>query len=250
VTLAQPDAKARTDFPLPASIGRWDLDTECTLTMSQPSADPELWTQYLEGAQRSYRKHGVECALDLDAIRSGDDTALFFAAVDERGRVVGGLRAKGPLRSADESHAVVEWAGRPGLHAIRKMITDRLPFGVVEMKTAWVTDDPKRNRSLTRTLARTPFPTMALLNAQFVVATAASHVLNRWRSSGGVVASTIPSTPYPDERYRTKMMWWDRRTFANHAEPGQVAKILIEVMAVTRSSERADEADAGRESVL
>ena len=206
MTLAQPDAKARTEFHLPRSIGWSDPDTECTLTMSQPSADPELWTQYLEGAQRSYRKHGVECALDLDAIRSGQDTILFWAAVDDTGQVVAGVRAKGPLRSADDSHAVVEWAGQPGQRAVRKMITDRVPFGILEMKSAWITDNPDRNRSLTKAIARSGFHAMALLDIQFCLATGATQVLDRWRSSGGVVASSIPATPYPDERYRTKMM--------------------------------------------
>jgi hypothetical protein len=30
------------------------------------------------------------------------------------------------------------------------------------------------------------------------------------------------------------MMWWDRRTFANHAEPEQVSKILRETAVVSR----------------
>ncbi len=211
----------------------WDADTECMIVASEPSADPGLWMEYLEGALRSYSKHGVECALNFDAIRDGHDTSLFFAAVDSTGAVVGGVRAKGPLRFAEDSHAVVEWAGRAGERTVHKMITDRLPFGVVEMKSAWVTDDPDRTSSLTQTLARTPFPTMTVLESQFVMATAAAHVLERWQSSGGVVASRIPAAPYPNERYRTKMMWWDRRTFANHAEPKQLSKILAEMRILT-----------------
>ncbi|MCW2687803.1 MAG: hypothetical protein JWR37_2693 [Mycobacterium sp.] len=238
MNLPQLDALAGTAFDIKETLDWWDSDTGCTVVVAPPSAEPKLWAEYLEGAQRSYRKHGVERALDLRAIRTGSDTALFFAAVDETGRVVGGTRAKGPLRSADESHAVVEWAGQSGLATVRKMITDRLPFGVVEMKTAWVTDDPHRNRSLTRTLARTAFPTMTLLDAQFVMATAAAHVLDRWSSSGGVVASKIPAAPYPDERYRTKMMWWDRRTFVKYAEPQQVSKTLAEITELMRSAHR------------
>jgi hypothetical protein len=65
------------------------------------------------------------------------------------------------------------------------------------------------------------------------MATAAAYALNRWRSSGGVVAS-IPATPYPSERYQTKMMWWNRRDFVNHAEPEQVAKILQETTQLTQ----------------
>ena len=74
---------------------------------------------------------------------------------------------------------------------------------------------------------------MALLDLQFCMATAAAYVLNRWRSSGGVIAS-IPAAPYPDERYQTKMMWWNRRDFVNHAEPEQVAKILKETQQLTQ----------------
>jgi hypothetical protein len=250
MSILQLHSTGRTDFRLSWSLRWWDSDAECTLVLSQPSIDPDLWTEYLEGAQRSYRKHGVECALDVDAIRSGDDTVLFWAAVDGTGKVVAGVRAKGPLRSADESHALVEWAGRPGEQAVRKMITDRLPFGVLEMKSAWTTDQPNRNRSLARAIARSGFHAMPLLDVQFCMATGATHVLDRWRSSGGVVASTIPATPYPNDQYRTKMMWWDRRTFVKHGEPEQVSKILMEITKVTRDWHRASGTGAARQEVL
>jgi hypothetical protein len=216
-----------------ASTSWWDDDAECTLVMSEPSADKELWRDYLLGAARSYRKHGVEAALDVEAIQRAGDTAIFWTLLDAAGRVVGGLRAVGPLQSPDDSHAVIEWAGQPGLPLVRKMIAERVPLGVMEGKSAWVTDDPNRNRHLTKPLARAAFHAMALLGVQFFMATSAEHALDRWRSSGGVVAP-IHSTPYPDERYRTKMMWWDRLTFADHAEPEQLPKILAEMDDVYR----------------
>jgi hypothetical protein len=41
--------------------------------------------------------------------------------------------------------------------------------------------------------------------------------------------ASIPAAPYPSERYQTKMMWFDRRDFVNHAtEPQQVAKMRTE----------------------
>jgi hypothetical protein len=216
---------------LESSPSWWDPDSECTMVIAEPAAEPELWVEYVRGAEASYRKHGVERALDMVALRRGNDTRLFCAGVNEAGRVVGGLRAKGPYQSADECHAVVEWSGQSALPLVRKMITDRLPFGVVEMKTAWVTDDPDQSRALTDTLARSPLHAMSLLDINFAVATAASYVLNRWLSSGGVLAK-IPATPYPDERYRTKMMWWDRRTFANHADPKQLSTFYAELLKV------------------
>lgn len=223
--------------PLDAGIRWFDSDTGCTVVVSTPSADPDLWAAFIDGAARSYHKHGIERALDMASLTDEANTQLFHAVVDDTGQITGGIRAKGPLETPEESHAIVEWAGRPGLNTVCKMISDRLPFGVVEMKTAWMTDDQSRSRKLGATLARTPFTTMALLDAQFVVATAGSHVLNRWRSSGGVVAAKVPATPYPDDRYRTKMMWWDRSTFTNDAAPEQVSKIFTEMAILARHLE-------------
>jgi hypothetical protein len=220
-------------FQLGQRLSWRDPDVGGTLVLSQPAVDPDLWTEFSLGAEHSYRKHGVECALDADALRDGTDTIMFFAMIDDAGRMVGGLRAKGPLRSADDSHAVVEWAGQPGQQAVRDMITDRIPFGVLEMKAGWVIDDADRNRSLITALARSGCHITALLDCQFMMATAATHVLNRWRSSGGVVAP-IAAAPYPDDRYQTKMIWWNRRDFINYAEPRQAAKILTESLRLTK----------------
>lgn len=210
----------------------WDPDADCTMVLATPDADPALWAEYLRGAEQSYRRHGVERALDVGAIRDGSDTAMFWATIDTVGRIIGGVRAKGPLGSVEDSHAPAEWAGRPGLTAVRKMIADRVPFGVLEMKSAWITDDREHAPKLSRALARSEFHATALMDVQFCMATSAPHVLNRWRTSGGVVAP-IAATPYPDDRYRTRMMWWDRRTFANHAEPQQVSTILHEMALVS-----------------
>ena len=233
MTTVSLDIATAEKFSLPKSFSWRDSHINCTLAVAQPSTDPELWSEFVAGAYRSYRMRGVEDALDVDTMRSGSDTVMFFAVLDDDGRVLAGLRAKGPLRCADESHAVVEWAGQPSQQAVRDMINDRVPFGVLEMKSGWVADDADRDLDLTTPLARSAFHMMALIDVQFCMATAASYVLNRWRSSGGVVAG-IPATPYPDERYQTKMIWWNRRDFVPHADPAQVATILTETSQLTR----------------
>lgn len=232
MTAPQLDAADRRAAKLDESPSWWDPDSECTIVVARPGAERELWKEYVRGAQANYRKHRVECALDAKALRTGEDTAMFCVGINSAGHVVGGLRAKGPHRSVDESHAVIEWDGQPGLDAVRKMIADRLPFGVVEMKTAWVCDDPEQSRALTDTLARMPLHAMTLLDIQFAMATAAAYVLKRWLSSGGVLAAKIPAAPYPDERYQTKMMWWDSRTFANHADAGQLSRYFTEAQRI------------------
>ena len=231
-------------FRLREPITWRDDDIDCTLVISQPSTDPDLWAQYSVGAHRSYSKHGVECALDSDALRSGGDTLVYFAVIDDAGQMVAGVRGIGPLQSAEDSHAVVEWAGQPGQQAVRSMINDRVPFGVLEMKSAWVTDEGDQDRCLTAALARTAGHVTALLDVQFCMATAAAYVLNRWRSTGCVVAS-IPAAPYPSERYQTKMMWFDRRDFVNHAtEPQQVAKMRTETAYLVEEYYRQCETEA------
>ena len=228
MTVPHLDTAAHAVTSLRHSPSCWDPETECSIVFAHPTIEPDLWRDFVRGATRSYTSRGVEKALDMQALATGNDTILFAACVNQAGRVVGGLRAKGPYESADEAHALHEWSGQPGYDAVRKMITDRLPFGVVEMKTAWVTDDPDRSRQLTSAISRTPLHAMGLLDIQFIVATAASYVLKRWLSSGGILASKIPPTPYPDERYETRLAWWDRRTFANHADPKQLSLYFAE----------------------
>lgn len=214
-----------------ALISWWDADADCTVAIARPADNDRLWEQYLSGAERSYRRHGIEAAIDVDGIRRSNATTLFWTMINDTGAVIGGIRAIGPLTSPDDSHAVVEWQDHPSLPAVRKMIGDRLPFGVVEMKSAWVTDDPGRSRRLTASLARTGCQVLSALGVQFCMATGAQHVLARWQSSGGVVAP-IRSTPYPDRRFRTKLMWWDRRTVAGRAAPSQTAAIIAEMAAI------------------
>ncbi len=233
MTTVSLDITTAEKFSLPKTFSWRDPQINCTLAVAQPSTDCELWAEFVAGAYRSYRMRGVEDALDVDTMRIGSDTVMFFAVLDDAGRMLAGLRAKGPLLCADDSHAVVEWAGQPSQQAVRDMINDRVPFGVLEMKSGWVADDADRDLDLTTPLARSAFHMMALIDVQFCMATAASYVLNSWRSSGGVVAG-IPATPYPDERYQTKMIWWNRRDFVPHADPAQVAKILTETSQLTR----------------
>jgi hypothetical protein len=58
------------------------------------------------------------------------------------------------------------------------------------------------------------------------------------------VVAAIPATPYPDERYRTKVLWWNRHDFFNYAQPDQVAKILTETELLLRALHRRGGVDA------
>jgi hypothetical protein len=237
VSIGNPQVDLRTAIELP--VHRWhDESSGCSMLAATPASLPGLWQEFLDGALGSYRRHGVECALDVDAIADGRDTAAFFVALDRRDRIVAGVRAKGPYATPEESHAVVEWAGEPAMMDVRAMIADRIGAGVAEVKSAWVAEGSSNGRTLTRVLARSPLYTMALLDVRHVMATSATHVLEQWRSSGGVIARNIAPAPYPDARYETSMIWWDRATVMRHAEPDQAERIAYEIAALRRGDFR------------
>ncbi|WP_245813875.1 hypothetical protein [Rhodococcus marinonascens] len=174
-----------------------------------------------------YRKYGAEKALEFSEIRDGSSTALFLVGIEADGSVAGGVRTHGPYRSVDQAHAVTEWDEDPGAPAVCRMIEDRLPFGVIEAKGAWVSDTAPRRGELVGALGRIATFAMDLLDVQFMLATAGAHVLNTWRSSGGVVAEHIAPVPYPDDRYETRLMWWDRSRRRGRAESKQLAQLLL-----------------------
>jgi hypothetical protein len=200
-------------------------DSDCTMVVAFPSEDPELWAAYLQGAQQTYRKFGVEDALEIDEIRDGGSTSMFLVAISPDGEVVGGVRAQGPYATAEESHALLEWQGFPGQAELRQMIADRIPDGVVEMKAAWASERCPDRKAITHSLARIPrIAAMSMLDARYVMATAGTDpVINLWASAGGVIASHIPTAPYPSDLYHATPIWWDRSSFVDDGEPAVAA---------------------------
>lgn len=198
----------------------FDTHLDCTITATTPAADPVSWTRFMVGARASYQKYGVESALEFDAVIGGDTTALFFLARDSLGRAVGGFRIQGPYASPRETHADIEWADHPtGRAALASMVADRLPHGVVEMKTVWMAPgavpsaEPGYIGALGAVLGATA------LDCRFTLATSAEHSAGPYIRSGGVIAAHIDAVPYPDERYRTRALWWDRETLADNSDP-------------------------------
>jgi hypothetical protein len=195
---------------------------------AEPSLQPALWVSYLDGARRSYRQHGVESAVEYDDVKDGRSTALFAVALDDRGQVVGGLRVQRPLTSPEQAHAASEWAGRPGTAEMFSQIALRLPFGVVEVKAVWVDDSTDHRAALIAALARAFVHAMDLMQVRYALCTAAHHAAKRWQTSGGVVATEVDPVPYPDARYRTRLMWWDREQLGELITAEQRAALAAE----------------------
>lgn len=222
-------------FPPAAVIGDYfDPTSGRNFIFAAPDAQPALWDSYLQGARRSYRQYGVESAIEYDEVRDGRSTALFVVAVDAVGQVVGGLRVQSRLTTPDQAHAMREWAGRPGTAEMHSQIAHRLPFGVIEVKAVWVDHEADHRPALIAALARAFVHAMDLLGVRFALCTAAEHAVPRWQTSGGVPASEVAAVAYPDERYRTVLMWWDREQIAGLTGADQYAALTAESALLSR----------------
>nr|WP_232017044.1 hypothetical protein [Gordonia insulae] len=195
------------------------MDSGYTVIAASPGAQRRLWLEYLRGAEEAYTRHGCAAALEFDKVVSGEGTELFFAVLDEDNEVRGGLRVQPRFDAAAQSHALQEWAGQPGQVQLVNAIEERLGGGVVEVKTAWVDERSPIAKDVAAQLSRLGLVIMEMAGVDHMMATAADHVLRRWQSGGGRVDESVLPTPFPDERYRTQLMWWDRAALKERTSP-------------------------------
>ena len=184
----------------------------CLFVFATPAQQPALWERFLEGARENYARHDVLSALEYDRIRDGSTTSMFTVALDSSGDVVGGVRTQGPYTCPSQSHAIAEWAGHPGEALLWGDIEDRLPAGVIESKSGWVSAHSPARADLSSALARVVLHSMRLANVRYALGTAPQHALRMWESTGCRISSMIPAVPYPDARYQTVVLWWDIQT--------------------------------------
>ena len=158
----------------PARLSLARPDIEGTLIVSQPSADPDLWDDtrpapFVATASvvSRVRSTSRRCATVPTPSCSAQSSTM-----PERWSRPAGQSAAISRRLT----SVEEWAGQPGQQAVRQIIDERVPYGVLEMKAGWVTDAPDRNPLLTSALARSCFYMMVMLDFQFGMCTAATAI--------------------------------------------------------------------------
>lgn len=228
-------SRARTNTPL---ASYWEPLSGARFVITRPEDAPGLWAQYLDGLEATYKAFGVESALDLGAIFHGRQLPTFAVALGPDGNVVAGVRAHGPLLSPDEAHALLEFASDPtGQDSVRHFIGDRTPFGITELKGGWVDDKAENRRELSNALARSFLHILDAMDVQFGFCTAAVHAANRWSTVGGRPIEGLAPVAYPDERYQTTLMSWDRRTFDRYCESDQLARIRSEQRLVAQEGQ-------------
>lgn len=203
----------------------WDERLDVRFEINRPVDRQDLWQCYVRGVTASYRKYGVESALDLPSTSTGATTRLFIVGVDSNGNIVSGMRVQGPLRSSNDAHITKEFSGSP---LVRAVIDEAVPCGVIEIKGCWVGSAIENRSAVSDALARCYIHAMDVLDVQFACCSAAAHAVRRWQSTGGQLVKELAPVPYPDDRYETVMLWWDRTTVSRFADPEQLSQIQRE----------------------
>lgn len=204
-----------------------DRGSGLTVVAAHPGEAPRLWRAYLDRAEAQYRRHGTEAALERERIEDGRTVSLFWVALDTD-VVVAGVRCHGPLASATEARALVELRDHPDLDRVRADIAAAARHGLIELKGGWVAAHHRAGRALSAVVGRCALHSMEWFGARFAICTASHHALRRWRIAGGRVADGLPPVAYPDQRFQTYLLWWDRHDVSAHADAEQIRLFAAE----------------------
>src|SRR5580658_8972064 len=129
-----PTRLANQPFRLGAAFE--DRTTGLRFEVHHPQERPDLWEQYIQGAEARYRKHGLDL-VDRSSLLTGSDVSMFSVGIDESGRVVAGVRFHGPIDSLADCHALVEMATSTEIDLLTRYVERFIPYGVIEAKGAW-----------------------------------------------------------------------------------------------------------------
>lgn len=215
-----------------------DDTNDIMLVAGRLGSMPTIWEASLAVAHEAYAEHGTLAALDyLDHDHSD---ALMFAVLQVSSmRVLGGLRVHGPYLAPLDSHAArTEWSASDDLGKVCDELALRIPHGLVEVKTAFVDKSlPHTQRGqVSAFLSRTPMLIMATTGSRYMMATMPEQHVNRWATCGGQIIESIQPVPYPDERFRTRIMFWDWQRLREHSIASEWDRMFAEFNRVYRSS--------------
>ena len=199
-----------------------------------PSRRYDMWREYTDGARRTYSKYRVENALTLPEADPTSQAPVFSVMTDDTGRVWAGWYANGPLQAVADAYAPREFASEPvSASLIAGWIDGALPEGVIELKGAWVDPSSELKAALADLTSRAFVHAMHLLGARYAYCTAAEHAAPRWFNSGAREMPGIVPAAYPDERYRTTVLWWDAQTALDLSTSEQRSLFLEEHLQAT-----------------
>ena len=215
------------DLRAPGLASFVDERSGLRMELHWPRPGASRWREYLDGAEARYRRYGLDALVTRPDLDGGGTASLVFVAVDDHDRVVGGVRCHGPLLSVASAAALQELDGSPRLGRVHRMVAQRLAAGVVEIKGGWTTGGGA-HPGLSDALARCHVHAMNWFAVRWAMCTASLTTATRWATSGGRPMPGLAPVPYPDNRYETVLLWWERDNVARQATPEQWELIVRE----------------------
>lgn len=243
-------ARALTSRPYLYGAGFFDRTTGLRFEGHHPQARPDLWQQYLDGAEARYRKFGIGELLARSRLEPAHGVSLFFVGIDTHGVVKAGVRCHGPLDAMAASQALVEMSSSAEADILAAAVAAVLPFGVVEMKGAWGGLGADGMQTTAKALSRCCVHSLNWLRAELALGAVSDRLHDPMAACGARMMGTC-SAPYPNEHYRTVLMAWRRSQVTELADPHQAELLRIETVQLA-SPPTADTAgrpsppDAGR----
>jgi molybdopterin/thiamine biosynthesis adenylyltransferase/nitroreductase len=178
-----------------------------------PLERPDLWKVYLNEAEGIFRSRGFEGTLRRLELEEGNDVSLFLLGFDAEGNAVAGVRFHGPLEGAHQAAIVEEMATSPEIGIIHDLIEQEIRLGAVEVKGAWSKGATVVGSRLLTAISRSVTHGLNWLGAEFAIAAVSDTLMPVGTATGGVQVGT-QWVPFPDERYRTIAISWQRgRTY-------------------------------------
>ncbi len=174
-----------------------------------PMERPDLWRRYLDDAEGKYRSRGFEGTLRRRDLEEGNGVALFFIGFATDGEAVAGVRFHGPLESSFDAAILEEMAASSEIEDIRALIENDLRLGVLEVKGAWSKGEAALGVRLVAAISRSVTHAMNWLGSERAVAAVSDSLVPVGSVAGGRQVGTT-WVPFPDERYRTVAVTWQR----------------------------------------
>jgi molybdopterin/thiamine biosynthesis adenylyltransferase len=200
-----------------------DQDSGVRFEGHHPLERPDLWKIYLNEAEGKYRSHGFEGTLRRQELEDGHDVPLFFLGFNTEGEPVAGVRFHGPLEGSHQAFLMEEMADSPEIEDIQALIEREIRLGTIEVKGAWSKGAAVTGVRLIAAITRSATHAMNWLGTEFAIAAVSDTLEEVGTPAGGRKFGTA-SVPYPDERYRTICVSWERsRSYELCTPPHQQA---------------------------
>lgn len=177
-----------------------------TIRLVRPGEDMNVVVEFYRRQNRSYSKFSAQKAVYAPTESEIVDGFVYYVVAQDlnTGDLCGGLRIH--LRSPDAPLPIERALPEDGR---LQQILGQSGYGLAEMSGLWV-EDYLRGTGLSSELMRVGVAAMPLLGVDKVLAFTHQHVLDFWTPIGFYVDATLEKTyPYPDHRYRSRIIWID-----------------------------------------